>query len=168
MASKSTKMKKQSLALVVLTPTTAKDQRRKAKGNLSKESVKKKKGKSSSAPVLECNTLYFAEDTGQERYNLDFALRKVMNGHWIDYTFFNAHNFEYSSKMDNLGWTSMTTIRDDVYPDLVVHFYANATKGYHCDTIKSYVKGVNITLDRSVIRKILGIGSKGEVYRENL
>ena len=73
-------MKKQSLTLVVSTPTTAKGQKRKAIGDLSKEKRKKKKGKSSSIPTLERNTLYFAEDMGQERYNLDFALRKVMNG----------------------------------------------------------------------------------------
>ena len=87
---------------------------------------------------------------------------------WIDYTFFDAHNFEYSSKMDNLGWTFMTTIQDNVYPDLVAHFYANVTRKYHSDSIESYVKGVNIKLDRFVIRKILGMGFGGELYRENV
>ena len=85
MALKSIKMKKQRLALVVSTPTTAKGQKRKAKDDLSKERRKKKKGESSSTHVLECNTLYFVEDTGQERYNFDFTLRKVVNGRSIDY-----------------------------------------------------------------------------------
>ena len=70
-----------------------------------------------------------------------------MNGRWIDFDFFDAHNFEYNVKMDELGWTPMTTLRDEVYPDLVAHFYANATKGYHCDAINIYVKGVEIELD---------------------
>ena len=53
--------------------------------------------------------------------------------------------------MDNLGWTSMTTIRDDVYPNLVAHFYANAIRGYHSAIITSYVKGVGIKLAIYVI-----------------
>ena len=92
----------------------------------------------------------------------------MLNGLWIDYNFFDSHNFEYSSKMDNLGWTPMTTIRDDVYPDLVVHFYANANRGHHTEIIESYVKGVGIELDRSVKRKILGMGFSGEIYRTNI
>ena len=101
--------------------------------------------------ALQKNVLYFAEDKGQERYNLDFSLKKVLNDWWIDYDFFDAHNFEYSSKMDNLGWTPMTTIRDDVYPDLVAHFYANTTQGYHSEIIESYVKWVVFKLDIYVI-----------------
>ena len=62
----------------------------------------------------------------------------------------------------------MTTLRDDVYRDLVVHFYANATRGYGQVSIDSYVKGVSFTLDRFVIRKILGIGLGGEIYKENI
>ena len=62
----------------------------------------------------------------------------------------------------------MTTLRDEVYPDLVAYFYANATKRYHCDTIKSYVKGVKIELDRSVIHKILGLGVGSEKYRNEI
>ena len=58
----------------------------------------------------------------------------------------------------------MTTIRDDVYPDLVAHFYANASKEYGIDTIDSYVKGVEIRLDKSGIRNILGLGFRGEKY----
>ena len=47
----------------------------------------------------------------------------------------------------------MTTLRDDVYPDLVDHFYNNACRGYGQVSIDSYVKGVSFTLDRSVIKK---------------
>ncbi|GFS38377.1 hypothetical protein Acr_00g0057120 [Actinidia rufa] len=65
-----------------------------------------------------------------------------------------------------VGWKSMTVIRDEVYPDLVAHFYANATREYGQDSIDSYVKRVGLTLDRSVIRKILGLGFGGEIYRE--
>ncbi|XP_057473219.1 rho GTPase-activating protein 5-like [Actinidia eriantha] len=70
--------------------------------------------------------------------------------------------------MDNLSWKSMTTIRDDVYPDLVAHFYANATREYQDESIKSYVKGESFSLDRSVIREILGVGHGGEIYRSNV
>ena len=58
----------------------------------------------------------------------------------------------------------MTTIRDDEYPNLVVHFYANTTRGHHSETIESYVKEVGIEFDRFVIRKILRMGFGGEIY----
>ena len=64
MALKYAKSNKKSLAMVVSTPTMTKDQKRKAKGDLSKERRKKKK-KSSSARALERNKLYFAEDTAK-------------------------------------------------------------------------------------------------------
>ena len=70
--------------------------------------------------------------------------------------------------MDNLGWKSMATIWDDVYPNLVVHFYDNATKEYNGVSINSYVKGVKFTLDRSVLQNILGLGAGREIYRENI
>ena len=76
----------------------------------------------------------------------------------MDYNFFDSYNFEFSVKLGNLGWKSMTTMRDDVYPDLMAHFYANATREY------GNVKGVSFTLDRSVLWKILGIGLGGEIY----
>ena len=59
----------------------------------------------------------------------------------------------------------MTTMRDDVYPDLVAHFYANATRDYGQVSIESYVKKVSFTLDRSKIRRFLGIGLGGEIYK---
>ena len=62
----------------------------------------------------------------------------------------------------------MTTMRDDIYPNLVAHFYSNATRDNGQDSINSYVKGVKFTLDRSVVRKTLGIRVDGEIYRENI
>ena len=150
MALKSTKTKNKSnssLVLVVSTLEMEKGQKRKAQGDTDKEKGKKKKGESSLVPALEHDSLYFIEDEAQERCNLDFSLRKMLNGRWIDYRFFDYHNFEYSSKMDNLGWTPMTTLHDDVYPELVRHFYANSTRGDDSDTIISYVKGVKLELD---------------------
>ena len=69
-------------------------------------------------------------------------------------------------KLKNLGWKYITILRDVIYLDLVAHFYANATREYGQVSIDSYVKGVSFTLDRFVIRKILGIGLGGEIYRE--
>ena len=74
MAPKSTKPKKQLLALAASTPDMAKGQNRKAQGDSGKGKGKKKKGESSSAPSLEQNMLYFEEDKCQERYNFDFSL----------------------------------------------------------------------------------------------
>ena len=68
--------------------------------------------------------------------------------------------------MDDLGWTPMTTLLEDVYTDLVAHFYANAKRGHDSDTIKSYVKGVKIELNRDVKRNILGMGFGGEKNRK--
>ena len=96
---------------------------------------------------------YFPKDKAQERYNIEFSLRKVSNGKWIDYNFFDLHHFEFSLKLDNLGWKSMTIMRDDVYPNLVAHFYANSTREYNSDSIDSHVKRVEFTLDISVIKK---------------
>ena len=62
----------------------------------------------------------------------------------------------------------MTTIRDDIYPNLVTDFYANATRKYQDEAIYSYVKGEPIVLDRSVIREILGIGYGRKVYRSSI
>ena len=62
----------------------------------------------------------------------------------------------------------MTTLRDDMYTDLVVHFYVNAYREYGAISIESYVKEVSFTLDRFLNRKILGIGLSGEVYRDNI
>ena len=59
----------------------------------------------------------------------------------------------------------MSTMRDEVYPDLVAHFYANASREYRDESIKKFVKGESFSLDRSVIWKILGIGYGGEIYR---
>ena len=59
----------------------------------------------------------------------------------------------------------MTLTRDDVYPELVIYFYVNASRGLHSDTIKSYVKGVVITLDRLVIEKFLGMKLEEKVER---
>ena len=64
-------------------------------------------------------------------------------------------------KLDNLGWKSMTTMRDEVYPDLVAHFYANASREYRDESVKSFVKGKSFSLNRYVIREILGIGYEG-------
>ena len=122
-------------------------QKKKTQEDLGKKKGKKKKGESSTAKTIERNPLYFAKDEAYERYNLDFSLRKILNGRWIDLNFFDAHNFDYSTKMDNLGWTPMTTLRDDVYTDLVAHFYANAKRGQDGETIKSYVKCVKIELN---------------------
>ena len=93
MAQKSAKLKKDSLALVVSTPIEEKGQKRKSKANPRKDKRKKKKRK----------MLYFDKDKSQERYNIDFCLRKVSNGKWVDYNFFDSHNFEFSIKLDNLG-----------------------------------------------------------------
>ena len=134
----------------------------------SKDKGKRKKGESTSTLALERNVLYFDEDKSQERYNIDFSLSKVSNGRWVDYNFFDLYNFELSMKLGNLGWKSMTTLRDDVYPDLVAHFYAKASRDYGQVSIDSYVKGVSFTLDRTVIRKFLGIGFGGEIYRDNI
>ncbi|XP_057466438.1 uncharacterized protein LOC130755883 [Actinidia eriantha] len=100
---KSSKSKKKSLALVVSILEMAKGQKRKAQTNMSKGQSKKKKGELSSTTAQERNTLYFKVDTSQERYNLDFSLRKILNGRWVDYGFFDSHHFELSMKMDNLG-----------------------------------------------------------------
>ena len=62
----------------------------------------------------------------------------------------------------------MTTLRDNVYPDLVAHFYANATREYGQVSIDSYVKGVSFKLDKSVVKKILGIGLNEEIYGDNI
>ena len=59
----------------------------------------------------------------------------------------------------------MTTMRDDIYPDLVAHFYANATRDYGQVSIDSYVKKVSFTLDRSMIQIFLRIGLGGEIYK---
>ena len=62
----------------------------------------------------------------------------------------------------------MTVIWDEVYLDLVAHFYANVIRDYGQDSIVSYVKGVGFTLDRSVIWKNLGLGFGGEIYKEKM
>ena len=62
----------------------------------------------------------------------------------------------------------MSTLRDDVYPDFVAHFYVNTSRDYGQVSIDSYVKRVSFTLNRSVIRKILRIELGGEVYRDNI
>ena len=49
--------------MVVLTPTIAKGEKRKAQCDFEKGKGKKRKGESSSAPALERNTLYFAEES---------------------------------------------------------------------------------------------------------
>ena len=108
----------------------AKGQKRKSKGDPSKEKGRKNKGESTSVPTLERNVLYFDEDKSQERYNVDFSLRKVSIERWVDYNFFDSHNFELSIKLKNLGWKSITTMKDDVFPDLAAYFYTNATRDY--------------------------------------
>ena len=81
----------------------------------------------------------------------------------MDYNLLDSHNFEFSMKLCNLGWKSMTMMRDDVYPDLVAHLYANTTRKYNNVSIDRYFKGVSFMLDRFVVRKILGIGLGGEM-----
>ncbi|GFS41456.1 hypothetical protein Acr_00g0074460 [Actinidia rufa] len=161
---RSIRKKKQCWDLVVSTPEQSKGQKREAVEDLGKG--KKKKGESSSNVNQERDPLYFLEDRDLKRYNLDFSIRKVINGRWIDYDFFDTHNFDFSSKMDTLGWMPLTLTRDDVYLDLVAYFYANAFRGLHSDSIKSYVKGTNISLDRSVIQTLLGIKLGEEVERQ--
>ena len=70
--------------------------------------------------------------------------------------------------MDNLGWKSMTTMREEMYPYLVRHFYANAIRKYKDEAINSYVKEEPISLDRSMIREILRIGYSGKIYRSKI
>ncbi|XP_057488257.1 uncharacterized protein LOC130774259 [Actinidia eriantha] len=77
MAPKSAKKKKQTLALVVSTPEMANGHKRKAQSDSGRKKGKKKKGESSTVPSFERNYLYFPKDKAQERYNLDFSLRKV-------------------------------------------------------------------------------------------
>ena len=60
----------------------------------------------------------------------------------------------------------MTLTRDDVYPELVAYFYANASRGLHSDDIKSYVKGVSIILDRNK-HVTLGIKTSASFYLHN-
>ena len=86
------KRSKSSLALVVSTPEITKGWKKKAQGEMGKEKGKKKR-ESYSNPIFEHDTLYFAEVETQERYDLDFSLRKVLNGRWIDYRFLDFHNF---------------------------------------------------------------------------
>ena len=82
---------------MVSTPEAPKGQKRKAVGDTSKDKGKKQKGESSASASQERDPLYFLEDRDLERYNMDFSLRKVINGRWIDYDFFDAHNFAFSS-----------------------------------------------------------------------
>ncbi|GFS46110.1 hypothetical protein Acr_00g0100260 [Actinidia rufa] len=69
---------------------------------------------------------------------------------------------------DLKGWMPLTLTRDDVYPDLVAYFYANASRGLHSDSVKSYVKGTHILLDKSVIQTLLGIKPGEEVKRQSI
>ncbi|GFS32271.1 hypothetical protein Acr_00g0021660 [Actinidia rufa] len=72
MALKSTKLEKDSLALVVSTPTTTRGQKIKSKDDpKTDKGKKKKKGKSSSVLVLEQNYLYFTEDKAQESAEIE-------------------------------------------------------------------------------------------------
>ena len=67
----------------------------------------KAENESTSTLALEQNVQYFNEDKSQERYNVDFFLRKIFNGRYVDNNFFDSYNFEFSVKLGNLGWKSM-------------------------------------------------------------
>ncbi|GFS43588.1 hypothetical protein Acr_00g0085930 [Actinidia rufa] len=66
MAPKSSRKRKQILALVVSTLTMLVSQKRKAPEDLGKEKGKKKKGESSMATTMERDPLYFAKDEAYE------------------------------------------------------------------------------------------------------
>ena len=104
MALKSDHNRKGKKALEVLTLSTQKGQKRKLEGESSKDKDKSKKGKiGESSTALERNTLYFSDDKGQERYNSIFCFRKIFNGRWVDYEFFDTHKFELNAKLEKLG-----------------------------------------------------------------
>ena len=91
---------------MVSTPQVLKGSKRKSTVDSSKDKGNKKKnkrGEATSTTTIERNELYFDEDKLQERYNIDFFLRKVFNGRWVDYNFFDSHNFELSMKLGTLG-----------------------------------------------------------------
>ncbi|GFS39973.1 hypothetical protein Acr_00g0065900 [Actinidia rufa] len=62
-STRSSRKKRQSLALVVSTPTMKTDQKRKAQS----DAIKKKNGKTSSTHDLDRDPLYILEDRDQER-----------------------------------------------------------------------------------------------------
>ena len=83
-----------------------KGQKRKLKEDSRKDNgkgKKSKKGEFTSTVALERNELYFNEDKAQEMYNIDFSIRNVSNGRWVNYNVFVCYNFELSIKLGNLG-----------------------------------------------------------------
>ncbi|GFZ00198.1 hypothetical protein Acr_13g0015970 [Actinidia rufa] len=80
MAPKSTRSsskKRQSLALVVSTPTMVAGQKRKAQSDVVKEKSKKKMGESSLTHYMERDPLYILEDRDKERVDLDNEIVRI-------------------------------------------------------------------------------------------
>lgn len=59
----------------------------------------------------------------------------------------------------------MPSIKENIYHELVGHFYAHVEKEFGCLEVSSRVKGVQFTLTREVICEILKIRS-GEEKKE--
>ena len=101
MAPKSDLDRKGKKALNV--PTSTKEQKRKSTEDSSQDKVVSKKGKiDEPSATLEGHIPCFRDIKGEERYNSIFRFKKIFNGRWIDYEFFDSNKFEFCDKLEYL------------------------------------------------------------------
>ena len=115
-------------------------------------------------PQFDCDL--FNSRIMHERYKSYFINRKILLGRGIDFVQLSQFRFrEYLLKM---GWLSIMTVKEPIYPKLIQAFYSNVV--VHVGgpiTISCSLRGVNIMLNEKYICEILGVQSDGDRVYES-
>ena len=101
-----------------------------------------------------------------QRYKQHFAQRRVVHGRNINFS--QLQHFEFEGLFTRMGWLSVVTVSELVFPTLVQAFYSRTTYDMG-SLITSTIRGVENSLDSESIYRIFDIASIGlRVYESKI
>jgi hypothetical protein len=104
----------------------------------------------------------------EERFETFWKVKPVAAGRIYEFDDLAKGGIDLLKYTEPLGWTSFFKINEFIFPLLVQAFYFNAKVDMAKSEITSYIKGIEIQLDPTVIGDILGLKAEGvEAYGEN-
>ncbi|KAK2443285.1 hypothetical protein QL285_014400 [Trifolium repens] len=104
----------------------------------------------------------------EERFETCWKVKPVAAGRTYEFDDLAKGGVDLLKYTEPLGWTSFFKINESIFPLLVQAFYFNAKVDLGKSEITSYIKGIEIQLDPTVIGDILGLKVEGvEAYGDN-
>ena len=102
------------------------------------------------------DTTLFSSVEDYQRYKQNFTQRKVVLGRSVNFA--QLQHFGFEGLFGRMGWLSVETISEPIFPTLVRAFYSWVTYGLG-GPVLSTIRGVEIRLSPESIYRILDIPS---------